>query len=311
MSKLINQSYLYNKYPEYDKALFLFLTKCQTIDTQSSQFEDIRYEVKKRQISNALIKVLDHANVRLVTSTTSLPKEFKVFVAKDIKSIDKKHKVFIDCSDLIKFSNGTWVCGNVDILIAYLVSAMNCIVYYTDEKRILNNSVLTTSGAECFARLFSGIIDNIYKISINSDLKSKCLYLASMYYLIGILQRDEGSSTCHSIARKISGISEREEDVIGLYLNKDSFTNIKFFLDTVGNCLKLPNLTLDIIVNKWLYIYGTGCALALELYPNFASMITNAYVGCFINNQKTIETHCKRSMVEFTKSLLLVGEGAM
>ena len=38
-----------------------------------------------------------------------------------------------------------------------------------------------------------------------------------------------------------------------------------------------------------MYIYGTGTVFALELLPSFSNMLTDAYVGAYINNQKTIE----------------------
>ena len=54
-------------------------------------------------------------------------------------------------------------------------------------------------------------------------------------------------------------------------------------------------------------IYGTGTVFALEIFPAFASMLTDAYVGAYLNNQKTIEKITNTSMIEFTKTLLSIG----
>ena len=69
----------------------------------------------------------------------------------------------------------------------------------------------------------------------------------------------------------------------------------------------MPSLTLDILVEKWLYLYGTGTQFALELYPAFASLVTNVYIGCYINNQKTIEKVVGKDIVTFTVGVLSIG----
>lgn len=308
MAKTLNKSYLYTRYPEYEKELYRFLMTSEEIRKKDPAFEDIRYEIKKRQISHALVNVLDSNKIVLLINNKQLPRSFKVFAAKDIKG-DKQLKIFIDCSNLIVFKNGSYVCDHVDILIAHLVNAMISLIYYADEKRFLNNHNVAEYGAEAFAKLFTHIIDYIYKISIMTSVKSKCLYLSAMYYLTNILGR-EGESI-KGIARKISGISTREEEILELQYTESTFLNIKLFVESLGEILKLNGITLNIIVEKWMHLYSPTTVMALELFPNFSAMLTDAYVGCYINNQKTIEKIAGNSMVQFTKSVLVVGEGAV
>lgn len=312
MAKMLNSSYLYNKFPDYDKMLFTALNRATQIDKNSSGFDDIKFEVKKRQISNALIKVLNSPSVVLLQCPMPLPKQFKVFVAKDLKSTQKIHKVYIDCTDLIRSSGGgNYECRNVDILIAYLVDAMNSLIYFKDERRITSDHGIIQNGAECFAKLFAAILDYIYKISVTGNTKSKAMYLASLFYINSMLEKDIESTSMRAIARGISGLSEREEQVLEMQINKNTFMNINYFIKDCGDILKLPNMAIDIILDRWMKMYGVGTALALELYPSLASMITNAYVGCYINQQKSIEKICGRSMVEFSKDILRIGEGAV
>jgi hypothetical protein len=54
-------------------------------------------------------------------------------------------------------------------------------------------------------------------------------------------------------------------------------------------------------------VYGTGTIFGLEIFPAFASMLTDTYVGAYLNNQKTIEKIAGSSMIEFTKVLLSIG----
>lgn len=311
MSKTFSSTYLYSKYPEYEKQIFSFIMSGDQINKDAESFYDIKYEVKKRQISNSLIKVLESPNVILMLAQKPLAKTFKVFAAKDVKA-DKKLKIFIDCTGLIYINDsGNYACDNVDIFVAFLVSAMNTLIYYVDEKRIVSNNDISTSGAGCFASLFTHIVDYICKISITPNVKNKCIYMASIYYLSTILGKDFDNDGTKAIARRISGLSEREEEIIKIQLNPNTFLNIKFFVETLADVLKLNNLSLDLILEKWMYLYGTGTVFGLEMYPCFASMITDAYVGCYINNQKTIEKITGRNMVDFTKTILRVGDGAV
>ena len=105
---------------------------------------------------------------------------------------------------------------------------------------------------------------------------------------------------------KDSELSSREADVIDSVVGEESFANIKLFIEAVADYLKLSSsLTVDNFLEKWMYMYGgPQTAFGLEYFPNFATIITDAYNGCYLNNQKTIEKICGNEMVGFTKGLL-------
>lgn len=308
VAKKFNNSYLYNK-TNNEPILFNFIMKAEEVDREDPSFADIRYEVKRRQVSNSLIKVLDSKNVVLKLADIPLPKAFKVFVANDVREQKKTNnlKVFIDCGDIIKHKEGVYKCTNPDILIAYLVNAGNSLIYYADPKRIVMRSEIIQSGARCFALLFTHIVDYLYKISNMSGVKDQCMYLSAMYYIVNILGKEINQSS-RTLCRTISGLSEREEELILLYFDNDekSFKNLPNFMETLAQVLKLPKLTLDTFMEKWLFLYGSGTHYALELYPAFAALLTNTYVGCYINNQKTIEKITGRHMADFSTAVLKI-----
>lgn len=304
MAKTYASTFLYNK-GNYEKNLVNFIMTAEEIDKNSEAFKDIKFDVKRRQIDNCLIKVLESNNVKLMTHPVPLPKAFKVFAATDIKS-DKKMKVFIDCSEIIKFNDGIYRCNNVDILIAYLVSAINNLIYYADPKRIIMRREIIDSGARCFSALLTYIIDYIYKISNTQSIKAKCQYLTARYYIECILQKDFTDSV-KAACRNISSMTEREEEILNLQIDEDMFINIQTFIKGLIKVLKLPETNIELVIEKWLYLYGTGTQFALEIFPAFATMMTNCYVGCYINNQKTIEKITGRNMVDFTKGMLRIG----
>lgn len=305
-TKSFANTFLYNvNNLGYEKELVNFIMKGDRINKEDESFQDIRYDIKRRQISNSLLKVLDSKNVILIDYPKPLPKAFKVFVAKDLLANDHPDRVFIDC-DVVKEVNGKYTCSNIDILISYLLSGMNALIYYKDPKLLVMQEPIIKSGAKAFALLFTNIVDYLYKISTITGIRDKCLYLSAMYYQINILGKDPTDSI-KANARRISGISEREEQLLEIQLDNDCYHNIKFFIDSVNKVLRLPKLTIDTFLEKWLFLYGTGTQFALELYPAFATMLTNCYIGAYLNNQKTIEKITGRTMVEFSTAILRTG----
>ena len=110
-----------------------------------------------------------------------------------------------------------------------------------------------------------------------------------------------------NICLNISGLSEREADIVDMQLEEQSFDNIKFFANTLSKILRISKLTVGLIVERWMYLYGVSSVFAMELFPAFSDMMTNCYIGAYLNNQKTIEKIAGNSMVEFTKTILKIG----
>ena len=313
MPKNYSNTYLYGKYPEYDKALFKFIMDGDIIDKDADDFKGIEYEVKRRQTIPALLKVMKSDVIVLMTSVKPLPRQFKVFCAKDLRGGSKKDlKVYIDCSEIFsKSKEGNWVCREIDQFISHLVSAMVNVIYYKDQKLLMNNASLTMAGAIAFTALLTHIVDYVAKISSTPKNKAYCQYLCAKYYISNILGKDENTAGNANIARQISGLSEREADIVDMQLEEQSFDNIKFFTETLSKVLRISKLTVDVIVERWMYLYGVSSVFALELFPAFSEMMTNCYVGAYLNNQKTIEKIASNAMVEFTKNILKIGSGVV
>lgn len=307
--KKFSDSYLYNlNASANEKILFKFIMNSQQIDTKSDSFKDLSDEIRRTQITPALFKVMNSDKTVLMISETPLPKAFKSFVAKDIKDHSNHgYKLFID-ADVVSFKNGIYTCSNPNILVAYLFSGMTNFIYYFNPKRLLFNSKIINDGAKIFSSLFTHVVDYLYKISSMGDnIKNKCIYLSSMYYLIGLLGKDRTDSTL-SVCRKLSGLSQREEQILLNDVGDGEFINIKLFVDLVSDKLRLPKLTVENVLEKWVWQYGTGTQYALELFPCFAAMISNVYIGAYLNQQKTIEKIAGRAIIDFSNALKTIGE---
>lgn len=311
MSKNYSGTYLYGKYPDYEKTLFTYIMNAEKIDKSADDFADIIFEVKRRQVSSSMAKVLKSDKVYLTIGNSALPRQFKVFCAKDVKNGGKESVVFIDCTDLIyRAKSGRWACKDIDVLISYIASATHTYIYYKDEARFVNNAKVISVGAKAFAELMTHVVDYVAHISSTPKIKAHCKYMAAQYYIYNILGKDVTESNM-AIARKVSGLSDREAGVVELQYDVNTFSNIKFFVESLSNVLHVSKLTLDIVVERWMYLYNPSTVFGLELFPAFATMITDCYIGSYLNNQKTIEKILGNTMVEFAKIIFKIGEDAV
>lgn len=309
-TKTFGDTYLFNKYGEYNNKLMQFIMSNDEIDTSSDEFADVLFDIKRQNIGVSIVNVATSKNIKLMYGNIKLPSQFKVFAAKDIKGKDSKAlKVYIDCTDVLKKDGGKYVCRNMDILLSYLINAMTTLIYHANVWRLTSQVSFLDTGARAFAALFTHVIDYIFKISINPELKATCNYLATRFYWEYILQNKDSSanSTVLISARKNSGISEREERLINIGCNDKSFSSLEDFVETINHVLKV-NLTLDAFVDKWMFIYGPSTVFALEFFPAFAAMLTDAYCGGYLNNQKTIEKIAGKHMVSFAHLLFDLGD---
>ena len=310
MAKNFSDTYLYRKYPEYDRKLFQFIMNAERIDTKSEQFEDILYDIKRRRISDSVIKVLNSNNVVLgIQPGKALPKALKVFVAKDVKEDKTKEKVFIDVSDCIFFKDGKYICNHIDWVISYIINAMTSFIYAKVENKLTNNSSIIKDGGEAFVKCFSYIIDRIYKISTVQSLRKRVEYCAALYYQINLLGKDYSKyyDSIKATAMRITDIDKKDAQIVDIMLEDSDFLDIDHFISGLNRIFKFKDLSYSIVLDKWMQAFGTGTMFGLEFFPAFSMMLTNTYVGGFIDQQITIEKVTGQSMVRFTKTILEIG----
>lgn len=315
--KTYSDTYIFSKYPQYNKALTAAIMQDPIIDKSSDAFKDVEYEVKRTRVSDALVRILMSTNTVLLDCDDPLPRTFKVFCARDFRSNDRKTKVFIDCTGVItKSEKSRSLIVEETKLISHLINAAMTMVYHKSYSTIERRQYLIVKAATCFAKAFTHIIDYLVKISIQETSKAKVLYLSAMYFLEGVLRFDESHS--QPIAKKIAEISDREASMLNILMDKavrtkgitkeeaNPFENIKKFVEALREVMhfKKEIITIDIILEKWMSLYGVGTVLALEYFPALSAMMTDAYIGGYLNNQRTIETVCKVDMVDYAKECL-------
>ena len=305
--KTYSETYLYSNFP-YEPKLFKYLMTADHLDTVDPRFEDVKYEFKKRVPSNAIYKVFTSKNVYLMTAKdgVQLNRQFRVFCAKDPKSKTHDLKVFIDCTGLIVLDEktGMYKCKAIDTLVSNVINAAVCFIYHIKNNVVMNTNI-KVSCIRCFMKLFNHVIDYMYKISTVPSTKNKCMILAGMYFVQNILKEEINAGYKSIIARAIDA-SDREVDMVYVQIEDDDFTTIKTFINKFAEIMKFNNLKVDNFLDKWMWLYGSNTPFALEYFPALSAMLTDAYQGAYLNNQKTIEKVCGNELVMYNNYVVAV-----
>lgn len=310
MPKMYSDSYIYKQFPAYEKEMLGFILNAQVLDTNSTAFENIIFDIKRRNISKKLVDVLKSKNTVLCIGNKTLPKAFKTFVSADPKNHTAPPKLYIDCTDLIELKNGEYVCKNIDWLISYLISGMTALIYRVKENMLTGNQSIVKDGAEAWSALFTYIIDRIYKISSVQNMKKRITYIGAIYYLVNIIGKDleKSSDSIKAIATKVAKIESRDAAIVDMQIAPEDFVNIDTFITKVTKIFDLTDFKTNIFIEKWMTSFGTGTVFGMEFLPAFATMLTDSYVGGYINQQMTIEKATGSSMVTVSKTVLEIGE---
>lgn len=310
MAKTYSQTYLFRQYGEYEKKIYEFIINAERIDTKSSEFDDILYDIKRRKISDHLAKIITSDNVVLGINTTgrALPKAFKAFVAADVKD-NNTVKVFIDATECIVYKNGVYVCNKLDWLVSYIINAMTAYIYVKAENKLLGNASILRDGCDVWTKCFSYIVDRMYKISTVPNIKRRVDYLSAIYYQVAIMGKDFNKSgdSIKANAIRVSNIDNTDARVVDIMIQDHDFDNIDTFVNALGRIIQLKDIKVANIVSYWMNAFGPGTVFALEYFPAFSAMMTNTYVGAYLDQQMTIEKIAGQSMVKFSKTILQIG----
>lgn len=312
MAKKYVDTYIYHQYGKYEEKLYKFVLKADRIDTSSKEFEDILYDIKRRKVSNSLSKIITSDNIVLgISDENRLPKALKVFASRDLKEDKNKIKIFIDVTDCIKFKDGVYVCGNLEWLISYIIDAMVAYIHTVAPNRLLGNSTILKDGGMAFTKAFSYLIDRLYKISSIPELKRKVCYAADIYYQVSLIEKDPATNydSIKANAIKVSDADRRDCAIVDAQIEMSDYRSIDTFVTALSR-LGFKDLKSSVVITMWMNVFGTGTVFALEYFPAFSAMLTDAYVGGYLNQQITVEKITSPEMVSFTKAILQIGESA-
>ena len=83
--KTFADTYMYQQTDVYERKLMEYIMDSERIDINSAGFEGVKSQVKTRQVTSVLYKILENNNIVLMHSMKPLPKAFRVTAMKDLK----------------------------------------------------------------------------------------------------------------------------------------------------------------------------------------------------------------------------------
>lgn len=314
--KLVSDSYLYQE-SGYNKDLYIFMVGSARIDTLCKEFEDIVYNVRMRQVSPSLVKILlSNKIVLCIDNNKGMSRAFKVFQAVDPKCAVKEKKIFIDCTGLIELKNGVYSCKNIGILISYLVSAMCIGLYYGANSSILSDSILVKTSTAAFVDMCLYTM-GFLKVPITiGTSKEDLAFILAEYFLFNVLQNANITANV-AVAKSISGASAYQslhmqfaDVLVDGKCNIDDFVRAlqRIYFNQTDDKMKESTLNTSSFVEKWAYLFGPSTYLGLEVFTSFSQALTDCYVGSYINQQNTIEKIVGgKNVIKYSNELLKVG----
>ena len=313
--KSYTQTYIYTQYPKYENDMLKYIITADRIDQTNRSFDQIINDLKRqKKISDKLIKILSSKNVVLfIHPGKPLPKALRTYVAKDTRT-DKSVKVFIDVTDVIVDNNNQYVCNNYNALVAYLIDAMIKFIYAVQGQRLIGNSSVVRDGGIAFMKCFTYIMNRMYKVYSMPTLAKRIQYVSAMYYQINLLQKDKDKSfdNIKSVAMKLSDIDSKDAKIVDMMIGEHDFDDISKFVDALGRMFELKDIKLSNVVYYWREAFDAGSIYGLEYFPTFATILTNTYIGGYVNSKENlILSLIPNQVTTFTKSILQIGESVV
>ena len=280
-----------------------YVTHAQRINYGDPSFKAIKDQLKTRSTSAVLYRVLQRGELNLCIYKKELPSSFKVFCAKDKLNSNKK-SVFVDCTGLIEYQNGSFYCKDIDRLATYISGALVHMIYYNDTVKFVNNANLSRSSTSAFVKMFARVMDYL-KVNNYIQNRDRILYIVGVYFAYNVIGLDiESAKKLSAVVNRVNEMDRKSHDMRFI---EDDLANINIFMDAIARTFKLVGMNTAVFANKWLYLYGKGTLYSLELYPAFLCTIMYAYAGTYVNYWKAIESVCGKDMTDIANMVFKIG----
>lgn len=280
-----------------------YVTHAQRINYGDPSFKAIKDQLRTRSTSAVLYRVLQRGELNLCIYKKELPSSFKVFCAKDKLNSNKK-SIFVDCTGLIEYQNGSFYCKDIDRLATYLSGALVHMIYYNETAKLVGNANLQKSSTSAFVKMFARVMDYL-KVNNYIQNRDRILYIVGVYFAYNVIGMDiESAKRVSAVVNRVNEMDRKSHDMRFI---EDDLSNINIFMESLTRTFKLVGMNTAVFANKWLYLYGKGTLYSLELFPAFLCTMMYAYAGTYVNYWKAIETVCGKDMTDIANIVFKVG----
>lgn len=272
-----------------DKKLLGFKNPTYELDTTNIQIE--LDTIKRRfnyQMKNQIINFVESKKIVPIYNLDNLNIVDSIPVIGMVK--EKKPVIYVNLTGQGRLSKDKIFSIDTRKLFALLQTGYilhQCSLKWT---KVTTNATVIKHGSSIYANIFSKVLDKTNAISLNKIRLDQVRYLASKFFLINMMER-ENNETTNSIAYRncVNGTTLGTIFDTDINFTDDAYNSLDKFLLNLKTLDGLTDVNIRSYMENFIRMYGSSSVLALEYFPLFCHMIFSSMVNANINNQGIIE----------------------
>lgn len=285
-----------------------------TVETDHYEFMVKAMRSYKYPLSRLIVKsALDKEIVPILLLDPKNEKDGQIYLPSAITAISSGNgaKGYVDLSSRAKYVRDPR--GNIQALkikeielYAYLQMSYLDIYLKRFSDVVDKSANLSKNVAVAYSRLFSKCIDRTFPISANAERYNVSIFLSAVYCLVQFFGRNIEDAKNIVFSSGICNRTEIESDCKLLIDDKFEFSNLTEFLAAYAyefsDYIKEGTLTLRLMVNMFVKMYGANSYFALEHGATFINMILCIPIGLY--NDKFIAKSIKAQVDKINEVLV-------
>ncbi len=286
----------FNKNTTLTENIFKLVNEGEVVSINSLISLDVYRKYRFLQKEN-ILKLLENNEIVLLFSDKPT---LKVTVALPAFTAVKNGKpvVFVNISNHAKrYNDGTFQIDDRVLFSLLTAGYIEYIWQFNYDSVSRKGHIIYQPFAESYAEAIKKVFYRLYSIGASPQDVIKIEYFAAKFalnYMLGINVDD-----ARTIATKMVGTSEAFISIIDANNWHFEDNGLESLFNMIGMNIRGIKISESAIVETWLKTFGQSSAFALDYLPAFATMLSNASIGAYLNNQKSVESILKEGGTRF------------
>jgi hypothetical protein len=160
---------------------------------------------------------------------------------------------------------------------------------FKNQNKITNNIIMIKNSTYIYTRMLVRCLDRAYSLNYNKTIADKVAYLIAKFFQIYIMGRTDNETTkgiafsCISNDTSKNALNQLDEEF------DCDFSDFNEFIEELSKTFEeLRHLSLRVLVENWIRMYGDSTLFALESYYYFLITIFFTFIMTGLNNEVVI-----------------------
>lgn len=272
-----------------DKQLGSIKNPTYKLDIDSVQVEIDT--IKRRfnyQMKNEVIECLEKGQINLAYNLDNLTIPEAIPVVGLVQN--KKPIIYVNLTGKGRVTKDGIFSIDTRKLYSLLQTAYLLIQCSLKWNKISMNATVIKNGSEIYSNIFSKVLDKTNAINLDKLRSDKVRYLASKFYLINMMERDNNETTNNIAYRScVNGSTAAIMYDSDIDFDDNAYDDFDKFILNLSHLDGLSDITIRSYMENFIKMYGSSTILALDYFPFFCNMIFGSMMNAHINNEGLIE----------------------